>query len=164
MLPFDPPLTLDAVHNERHPLRQLSDDERQAMAAARHDPVAKLRFGRHLLTMNPDTLLGRMLVAEAAPTNVETEVMLRDAVRIGLRLWSPELSGEAPVRWYDDPNTRLFMAVVSAYGRTLRLRGLGEEARECADFLHKLDPANRMDVEREVMGDPSPSRLPGQGR
>lgn len=164
MLPLDPPLAPDAIRTERHPLRHLSDDERQAMTGARHDPVAKLRFGRHLLTTNSDTILGRMLVAEAAPTAVETEALLRDAVRIGLRLWSPELTGGAPVLWYDDADTRLFMAAVSAYGRTLRLRGLEDEARKCADFLLGLDPADRMDVEREVMGNPSPNRPPRQGR
>lgn len=163
MLPLDPLLPY-AIRTERHPLRRLSEDERQAFAATRNDPAAMLRFGRHLLERNPDTIPGRMLVAEVAPTAIETEALLRDAVRIGLRLWHSELAGEAPVRWYGDPDTRVFMAAVSAYGRTLRFRGLEAEARECADFLLELDPANRLDVEHEVMGTPSPERHQGPAR
>jgi len=164
MLPLDPSLTPDAVRTERHPLRRLPEHERRAMATSRQDPEARLEFGRRLLGGNPDSILGRMLVAEAAPTGAETEALLRDAVRIGLRIWRAELAGEAPVRWYDDPETRLFMAAVSAYGRTLYARGLESEARDCADFLLGLDPADRLDVERAIMGvTPSdPSRRPGR--
>jgi len=164
MLPLDPPLTPDAARTERHPLRQLPEHERHAMAAFRQDPEARLGFGRRLLGRNPDSILGRMLVAEAASTGAETEALLRDAVRIGLRIWAAELAGEAPVRWYDDPETRLFMASVSAYGRTLRVRGLESEAQDCADFLLRLDPADRLDVEREIMGAAPSARPAGPGQ
>jgi hypothetical protein len=142
----------------------LPEQDRQAIAASRQNPEAKLDFGRQLLDRNPDSILGRLLVAEAAPTHVETEALLRDAVRIGLKLWNPELTGRASVSWFDDPDTRIFMAAVSAYGRTLHQRGLESEARDCADFLLDLDPGNRLDVEREIMGTPPEERRPGPHR
>jgi hypothetical protein len=154
MLPLDPPLTPAAARTERHPLRQISEHDRRAIAASRQDPDARARFGSQLLTSNPDSILGRLLVAEAAPTNAETEALLRDAVRIGLKLWGPELNGRESINWFDDPDTRIFMAAVSAYGRTLHRRGLEREARDCADFLLGLDPSNRLDVEQEIMGTP----------
>ena len=75
-----------------------------------------------------------------------------------------ELAGAAPVRWYDDPETRLFVAAVSAYGRTLGSRGLESDARDCADFLLGLDPADRLNIEREIVGVTPSDTLRSPGR
>ncbi|MFC0406984.1 hypothetical protein [Roseomonas elaeocarpi] len=161
MLPLDPPLSPVAVRGERNPLSGLDPVQRAALRSDRRDPEVRGRFARHLLETNPDSILGRMILAELAPTPAETEALLRDAVRIGQRLWGPELTDEVPVRWFDDPETRVFMAAVSAYGRTLNRRGLEREARECADFLLALDPADRLNVEESVME--RPPKMPRGG-
>nr|WP_314075859.1 hypothetical protein [uncultured Roseococcus sp.] len=71
---------------------------------------------------NPDGILARFTLAGYAETDVETEILLRDAVRIGMRVWRAELSDETDVTWFDDPSTRTFMQAVRSYGQTLALR------------------------------------------
>lgn len=150
MLPLDPPISPLAGRGDGSPLDPISKTERELFSGARQDAAVRCRFARHLLDRNPDSLTGRIILASHAESAVETEALLRDAVRIGLQLWQRELDGELEVRWFDDPATRPFMAAVSAYGSTLARRGLHGAAAECADFLLVLDPGDRMQVGRFV--------------
>ena len=72
MLPRDPPPNPTAVRGELSPLRRLDPDQRSAMAGDRRDSGNRDRFAKHLLETNPDSLLGRMILAELAPTAAET--------------------------------------------------------------------------------------------
>jgi hypothetical protein len=150
MLPVDPPMSPLSLRREREPPSAGSPEDRAILRRKPDDPQALCRFARLLLAENPDSILARLILSGYAETEVETEILLRDAVRIGMRVWRAELSGEADVAWFDDPSTRTFMQAIRSYGQTLVLRGMQVEAERCADFLLVLDPQDRL-MARELV-------------
>lgn len=144
MLPLDPPVSPTSLRTERNLRVAGAPGERALLRDNKEDPEALRRFASHLLTDNPDSITARLILSGLAQTEAETEILLRDAVRIGVQVWQRELSGEVDVAWFDEPSTRMFMTAISNYGRTLSLRGLHAEAERCAEFLLVLDPRDRL--------------------
>ena len=144
MLPsLDPPLTRGARALWMNPDRPFDDEEIDRLGADPDDGGRQERFARHVLDRDPENIWAIMVLAERAETMVERIVLVREAVRVGLRLWGPSLAGRAPEPdWTDDRVARLFTGAVLAYGVALMEAGHRAEAAGCLAFLLEVDPGD----------------------
>jgi hypothetical protein len=145
MLPLNPPLTRGASPTFVSPERRLDEHELEAFDSDPNNRKAQLYFARHLLERDPENIWAMMVVARHSETGVEYLALLREAVRVGLRLWAPELTQNAPKRdWGSDRDAAPFLAAVITYGMALMEEGHRDEAAQCLRFLLRLDPEDRI--------------------
>ncbi len=164
MLPLDPPLTRGARPGWINPGRMFSDGELKDLQASPDSPNHQSEFARRLLERDPENLWAMAVLARNAATGFEELVLLREAARVGSKLWAPHLEGRLPAPdWVRDRAPRLFTGIVRAYGLALMGAGHGTEAAECLAFLLRLDPNDHQDAVRAFQGvgvvaPPSPGR------
>jgi len=143
MLPIDPPLTRGASPEWRHE-RVASGPEIEALRSDPDDHSVQTDLARSLLERDPENLWAMAVLARGAESDFEALVMLREAVRVGLRLWASALDGSntAP-DWAANLDARVFTGLVRLYGLALMDIGFAAEAPECLAFLLRLDPADQ---------------------
>jgi hypothetical protein len=145
MLPLDPPLSRDARPTRVNPSRRYDNAEFKAFCRNSDSPGAQLRFARHLLGRDPENIWAMMILARHTETITEYMALLREAVRVGLRLWSPQLAGRiAAPCWGTDRDAAPFLGAVLAYGMALMEEGSRDEAAQCLRFLLRLDPEDHL--------------------
>lgn len=141
MLPLDPPLTIGAEPGWINGNRMFSYGELEALREDPEDPGRQSAFARRLLERDPENLWAMAILARDAATDFEEVVLLREAVRVGLKLWAPALEGRrSEPDWAVDRDARIFTGIVRAYGLALAASGHATEAGECLAFLLRLDP------------------------
>ena len=149
MLPLNPPLTDGARPSLTNPARPYAEEAFQAFDRSSGDAASRIHFARHVLERDPENLWAMSTVAAGAATEVEGMALLREAVRVGLRLWAPALRGSQPAPdWGRDEDTIPFLGCVLAYGLALHEMAHHGEAAQCLRFLLKLDPLDSLGAER----------------
>lgn len=147
MLPLDPPLTRGAEPGWINHDRMFSEGELEALREDPDDPDRQTEFARRLLERDPENLWAMAILARDAATDFEEIVLLREAVRVGLKLWAPALEARRPEPdWVRDKDARLFTGLVRAYGLALSGAGHRSEAAQCLAFLLRLDPEDSQDA------------------
>lgn len=145
MLPLDPPLTAGARPTWMNPDRPFDDEAHAAFALDPEDPARQSEFARHLLERDPENVWAMTVLATNAESLTERLAMLREALRVGVRLWRPELSGRAPAPdWGADPDSRTFLAAIVAYAVSLADAGHRTEAMDTLILVLELDPLDRI--------------------
>jgi hypothetical protein len=112
-------------------------------------PAAKIRFAKHVLERNPDSIWPRLMLSHYAPTVAESSSWLIMACQVGERLWQPWLDGEQSIEWWTDERTKPFMLAVAAYGVLLAKHGSAPESAQCLRLLLELDSADGMGAVRQ---------------
>lgn len=137
MIPLDPPLRRIVR------LNGVVDDTtwRRILEWVPETAKAQVDFAHGILELQPHSLPAMDILARHAGSEFEHAAIVREAVRIGQRLWAPHLTGEADEpEWGTNPETRPFLAFVVAYAEILVAEGNQDEASQCLGLLLKLDP------------------------
>ena len=124
----------------------LHPDEIARFRARPDCPGAITRFALHVQQRDPTSIWAPMTLAAHSGLPDERLYYLQQAVRCGERLWNPILQ-EREVRWWDERETRLFMAVIYALGHQSAVRGFVDTATECVRRLLTMDPKDRLGAE-----------------
>ncbi|HLZ66714.1 MAG TPA: hypothetical protein VKQ29_10825 [Aliidongia sp.] len=90
------------------------------------------------------------VLAEHAQSVGERVALLREAVRIGNRLWAPVLEGSETVDWWRDLGTRPFMRAILAYGQALAEMDMPEHAEQCFKALLVMQPSDSLGAAAEL--------------
>lgn len=102
---------------------------------------AQVHYAHGLLDLQPHSLPAMDILARNAGADFEYAAIVREAVRVGQRLWSPQLTGESDApEWGTDPETRPFLSFVTAYAEILVAEGNQKEAIQCLGLLLQMDP------------------------
>ena len=153
MLPLDPPLSRGARPGWVNTDRPIDDAEFQELDGDPDNPEVQARFARHLLEHDPENIWAMITLSENAQSEVERIVILREAVRVGLRLWSDQIAGRLPAPdWGQDRETMPFTGAVLGYGLALMETGHRDEAAACLRFLLRLDPADNVGAVEALSG------------
>lgn len=107
---------------------------------------AATRFAIHLQRRDPTDVWAPMTLAENADGPEERLFMLQQAVQAGLRRWQPERETRK-VAWWDEQETRPFLAAVYALGHQSAVMGFRDDAVSCIKQLLTMDPADRIGAE-----------------
>lgn len=147
MLPLDPPL-----RRSRNPGRPIETGAwRHFSSWVPKGEERQVDYADALLDLQPHNLFAMGLLAVHARNAFEQAAILREAVRVGQRLWAPELSGSAPAPdWGGSQETLPFLTTVLSYAMVLMREGNQKEASQCLGFLLKLDPDDRVDAVRTM--------------
>jgi tetratricopeptide (TPR) repeat protein len=104
---------------------------------------------------DPDCVIVHLLLADYCDQygSVSEELFhLRNAVSAGDRVWqyvAGELGPE--MRWWDMGATWPYMRAIKQLGVLQTFRGEWDEARSCFDRLLEMDPADHLNIEREML-------------
>lgn len=146
MLPLDPPLPRTACRASIDPSIQLPASLTRRCKADPDDAAALTELAHFVLERSPENIWARCTLANYAESEVVHDALLRDAIRIGMQLWAPEIHGDAAVMWGHDTDTRPFLGAVMAYGVRLAAVGDRDGARNCLGFLLRLAPDDPMEA------------------
>lgn len=141
MLPLDPPLRrTNRIGGAPDPTAwRLFEDTTPPADQDQAD------HARDILDFQPENLLAMAMLAHDARSVFEHMAIVREAVRIGQRLWAPQLSGlVAAPDWGESRDAMPFLTCVLTYSKNLVQEGNRDEAIQCLRFLLKLDPSDRL--------------------
>ena len=110
----------------------------------------QLKWARRALVADLDCIDGYILVSHHTHTEAEHLALLREAVRIGDRLWAPYLKRK-DMRWWSFVGTRPYMRAMHELGLALMEGGELAEAETIFKTLLKLNPKDNQGI-RELAG------------
>lgn len=139
MIPLDTPVQHDRFPYDRgawrKTVRYINNQARQM------DHV------RWAIREDPENLWAMMMLAGRAETPAERRALRRELIRIGMRHWAHELSGDIR-KWNlaDDPDFYPVMVAIAGHAEDLWEEELDAEAFECFRLLRKLDPQDKFHI------------------
>lgn len=111
---------------------------------------AQLKWARRALVIDRDCIDGYTLVSQHANTKGEQLALLREAVRVGDRLWGPHLKRK-DMQWWGFVGTRPYMRAMHGLGLALMQAGELAESEVIFKTLLKLNPNDNQGI-RELAG------------
>lgn len=142
MLPIDPPLTkAKLIDTAFGPF--VSNDQQEHIATLidrmqRAEGPQQAQLARFVLAYDRENIDALVTASKYAGSMSESLAILREALRIGVRLWGGPKSRKSS--WWWDPGTRPFMAAILAYGEALAAADQVEDAARCFEHLLKMQP------------------------
>jgi tetratricopeptide (TPR) repeat protein len=110
----------------------------------------QLKWARRALSIDLDSIDGYILVSQHANTQGEQLALLREAVRVGDRLWGPYLKRK-DMQWWGFVGTRPYMRAMHGLGLALMEADELAEAEVIFKTLLKLNPNDNQGI-RELAG------------
>jgi tetratricopeptide (TPR) repeat protein len=110
----------------------------------------QLKWARRALDIDLDSIDGYILVSQHANTRGEQLALLREAVRVGDRLWGPHLKRK-DMQWWGFVGTRPYMRAMHGLGLALMQAGELDEAEVMFKALLRLNPKDNQGI-RELAG------------
>lgn len=112
--------------------------------------VKRARLARKGLDADLDNIDGYILLSHSAKTMAETIALLREAVRVGDRLWGSLLEDDE-MEWWGFIGTRPYMRALHELGLALQEAGDRDEALAAYQRLLKLNPNDNQGVRALVI-------------
>jgi len=109
-------------------------------------PTRRAAFARKALARDPDAIDAYVALALCVETTAERIALLREAVRIGERVWARELKRPRQSHFWSDIDTRPFMRAMHNLALALWERGARDEAAALAERLLRLNPNDNQGV------------------
>ena len=111
-----------------------------------NSPARRAAFARQALARDPDAIDAYVALALCVETTAERIALLREAVRIGERVWALELKRPRQSHFWSDIDTRPFMRAMHNLALALWNRGARDEAAAFADRLLRLNPNDNQGI------------------
>jgi tetratricopeptide (TPR) repeat protein len=112
--------------------------------------AAQAKWARKALDADMDCIDGYVLLSHTTATDAEHLALLREAVRVGDRLWGPWIK-KKDMHWWGFIGTRPYMRAMHELGLALMEAGDFGEAETLFRLLLKLNPNDNQGI-RELAG------------
>lgn len=126
-------------------------DEYAEAAWEAERPAERDKLARKALREDPDCLDAYVLLSFNAKTQAEELALLREAVRVGDRVFAPLLEGDE-TEWWGFVGTRPYMRALHGLGMVLEALGDVEEAEAVYRRLLALNPNDNQGIRTLLVG------------